>query len=130
MKAALSVSLANKSVGGSTHSSAAFVFLQQFFSRALITAVCSVIHCMLIGCCPFYPLNSDTLTPVLTGGHFSKQITKCPLESERKGTEDKVAENKARLYKINTTLTYSNTLTLTMFVHIHETFTPVTLLNT
>lgn len=46
---------------------------------------------MLIGYCTFYPLNSDTLTPVLTIGHFSKNRLQ---ESKGKGTKDKVAENK------------------------------------
>lgn len=99
VKAALSVNLANKSVGGSILSLAAFVFPQQFCSPSVITAACSATDRMLIGYCTFYPLNSNTLTPVLTIGPVSKNrlqnAFKRPKEKEQKTKWHKI--NKARL---------------------------------
>lgn len=57
VKAAFSVSVVNKSVGGSTLSLRAFVFLQWFYFPSLITDVGSTNDCMLFVYCKFCSLD-------------------------------------------------------------------------
>lgn len=110
VRAALSVSLVNKSVGGSTLSLAAFVFLQQFCFWYLIKGVCSTKDCCLF-IAHFVPLILTLwYLSWIFGTFLKKLITKCFLVSNRQWTKGKVAENKQSKIiwdKQHTNLTHS-----------------------